>query len=533
MRQTLFILGILLLLLNACSQVVPPTGGKKDTLAPELVKSIPLQKQTNYTGKIIDLSFNEDVRLDNPAQKILITPQPDEIFKVRSRPDGFRLIFDKPLQPNTTYTFNFTDAVKDINENNPAMNLKLVFSTGSVLDSLRVGGKVVDLRTGQPLLNSLVGLYIPNDTLTPIKNKPYYFTRTDSSGNFSVENIRSGQYRVFAFDDKNLNVLYNPGVERIAFLKDSLVVNQNVDTLALALFPYYNTPPRVSRSEQRANTYTLVFDRGIRNIGVRFNQAADSLPSYQRSPNELTFFNSRSITDTVRVQLTATDSLNNTATLNQTIRFRQAARRETPEALTITTIPANSDDVDRNLELMLQFNKPISRINADSLQLLSDSLSREVLTEHNLRWENNRTRLVVTKAIAARRAVRLNLGKGAFISVLGDSTAAARLRFGIRNEENYGTLSGTLKTSASQFIIELLDEAYKVVRTLPNQRTYRFLGIKPGKYRLRVIIDINGNGRWDSGDLAKRQQPEPIYYYSGLIPVRQNFELNGIDLEAP
>ncbi|WP_266369291.1 Ig-like domain-containing domain [Tellurirhabdus rosea] len=513
-----------LFFLDSCSQVVPPVGGKKDTLAPVLTESLPINRQKNFKGQIIELTFNEDIRLDNPNQKIIITPQPDEIFRVKARPNSFRILFEKPLKDSTTYTLNFTDAVKDVNEGNPALNLKLVFSTGNLIDSLRVRGNVVDLQTGLPVLNTLVGLYIPSDTLTPTRIKPYFFTRTDTSGNFNLENIRSGTYRVFAFDDKNLNLLYNPGVERVAFLRDSLVVNRNVDTLKFELFPYYNTPPRVSRTEQRASSYTLVFDRGLTDYRTQFANPADSLPSFLRTPSELTFFNTSSSTDTIRVQINALDSLGNTATLNQGIRFRQASRQEKPVALEARVQPGTGDDIERNAKFVIQFSKPVARTTPDSIRLFTDSLTLVPLAAENFVWSNSRTQLTITKSTPARQSIRFMLGKGAFISIQNDSTAAARYQYALRNPENYGVLFGQINTTEPKFIVELLNENFKVVDRQFNTPTYRFTYVKPGKYRLRVILDKNGNGKWDSGNLPERQLPEPIIHYPTVIPLKQNFE---------
>ncbi|MGV3559645.1 MAG: Ig-like domain-containing domain [Larkinella arboricola] len=534
MKQALFLFAIIAVFLNSCSQYAAPIGGKKDTLAPVLVKSTPINKQKNFNDKTIEVVFNEYIRVDNPNQKILITPEPEVPFKPRIKPNGLRLVFDKPFKENTTYTFNFTDAIKDATENNPALNLKLVFSTGNAIDSLRVGGKVTDIQTGQPVLNTLVGLYIPSDTLTPTKIKPYYFTRTDTSGIFLLENVRDGRYKVFAFDDKNLNLILNPGVEKVSFLPGDLDLKADNDTLNFQLFSFYNTPPRSVRTQQLVNTYTFVFDRGIENYTVRFDNPEDSIPSFFRTPTELTFFNAKATTDTVRLQITVTDSLKNKAELTQKFKFRTPTRRETRDALTLTAVPADNGDVDRQVKVELQFSKPIKSITTDSLQLFSDSTNQVPLSAEDYHWENNQTRFILTKTTTAGRSLALRLGKGAFISALNDSTAATELNYFIRDPEKYGILVGKVNTTAKQFIVELLDEEFKPINKQINNPNYRFVNIKPGRYRLRVIIDENGNGRWDSGNPLENRMPEPIYFFTrnkGIIPIKANFDINE-DIDA-
>lgn len=532
MKQTASLLSLLILFISSCSQYVPPIGGKKDTLAPELVRSTPANLSKNFRGRVIELYFNETIRVDNPVQKILITPEAGSPFVPRIRPNSLRLVFDKPLRDSTTYTFSFADAIRDASENNPASNLKLVFSTGPVLDSLRVGGKVIDLLTGEPVLNAVVGLYNPVDSLLPTKTKPFYFSRTDSSGNYSIENLRQGNYRLYAFDDRNQNLIYNAGVEKIAFLKQDISVEKNVDTVNVALFPYYATPPRVIRNEQRASTYTLIFDRGLQDYSVSFPNAKDSVPSLLRTPAELTFFNVASTLDTIKTQLSVRDSLDNRADIKQNIRFRQRARRETETPLEITTRPTRTEGVDRNATLLFRFNKPIKEINRDSLQLFSDSLKTELLADTALRFNAQRTELRLSRRVSARQSIRVKLGKGAFVSILGDSSKAVLLTYPIRQADNFGVVLGTVNTKAEKFIIELIDEKYLVVDRKLNQKNYRFDFVTPGKYRLRVIIDSNGNGKWDGGDLTNRRLPEPVYHYGTEIRVKQNFEIGGTDVNA-
>lgn len=529
MKQALFLFGIILVFLNACSQYAAPIGGKKDTLAPVLVKSTPINKQKNFKGKEIEIFFNEYIRVENPNQKILITPEPETPFKARIKPTSLRLVYEKPFKDSTTYTFNFTDTVKDVTENNPALSLKLVFSTGSTIDSLRVGGKITDIQTGQPTLNTLVGLYIPNDTLTPTKTKPYYFTRTDTSGVFLLENVKDGRYKVFAFDDKNLNLILNPGPEKAAFLKGELDLKADVDTLKFELFSFYNTPPRSVRTQQMVSTYTYVFDRGIENYTVHFNNPEDSIPSTFKSPTELTFYNAKATTDTIRVQITVTDSLKNKTELTQKFKFRTPTRRENPDPVTFTALPADNGDVDRKMEVALEFSKPIKQITTDSLRVFSDSTTQVPISQDDYRWEDNRTRFVLTKPTTAQNNVIIRLGRGAFISVLNDSTARTELNYSIRDPEKYGVLTGQINTTATQFIVELLDENFKLVDKQINNPSYRFVNIKPGRYRLRVIIDENGNGRWDSGHVIENRLPEPIYFYTknkGIILIKANFDIN-------
>jgi len=59
--------------------------------------------------------------------------------------------------------------------------------------------------------------------------------------------------------------------------------------------------------------------------------------------------------------------------------------------------------------------------------------------------------------------------------------------------------------------------------------------LKPDKYRIRVIMDTNQNGKWDTGYLADNLQPEKVLYFPKIIKVRSNFEIQeslAIDYDA-
>ncbi len=234
------------LLLLSCSQPISPTGGKRDTIPPKLVKSTPTNKQTNYKSKTVDLEFDEYVVAENLQQKLLITPDPGE-YDSKLRPNGLRITFKKSLDSAKTYSLSFGDAIKDFSEKNPAQNLRIVFSTGQYIDSASVRGEVKDLLTNKPLLDVLVGMYPNSDTLNIEKVKPSYFTRSDSSGKFSIENIKSNTYQLIAFDDKNRSMTYNPKAERIAYLRDSTTLKDStqISGVSLKVFMANNTPAKV------------------------------------------------------------------------------------------------------------------------------------------------------------------------------------------------------------------------------------------------------------------------------------------------
>ena len=161
--------------LGSCANVSNPTGGPRDTIPPLLVESDPVHKSVNFQGDRVRLEFQERIVLENLNNNLIITPALDEEFKVKEGKYGMSIILTEKLKDSTTYTFNFTEAVKDLTEGNTAENLVIALSTGDYLDSLMVLGKVEDLLTKTPIAKCIVALYEINDTLDIFTGTPKVF----------------------------------------------------------------------------------------------------------------------------------------------------------------------------------------------------------------------------------------------------------------------------------------------------------------------------------------------------------------------
>lgn len=204
------ILTVMLLLLGvSCANQVAPTGGPKDVTPPKVLGSYPLNKSTNFKESKVRILFDEYVVLDNPAQQVVISPPmvPFPSFKIKGK--ELVIEFEDSLRSNTTYTINITAAVKDLTESNVLPDFQYVFSTGDYLDSFIVTGRVVEAEKGELIEGVLVMLYNVLEDSVVYKEKPYYFGRTNKDGSFLIENIKGGQYKVFAVKDENFNLKYD------------------------------------------------------------------------------------------------------------------------------------------------------------------------------------------------------------------------------------------------------------------------------------------------------------------------------------
>ncbi|MEA5457750.1 Ig-like domain-containing domain [Arcicella sp. LKC2W] len=522
-------------MLLSCAQIVAPTGGKKDTLAPVLVKVFPLNQSKNFNGKQIELQFDEYVSVDNILQQLSITPNLEGTYETKVLPKGAKLTFDKPFKTNTTYSFNFRNTFKDMNERNPAKNIRLVFSTGNIIDSLKVSGKVINPLDKKPMMDISVGLYVFSDTLNPKKIKPYYFMKTDSSGKFEIENIAAGKYRIFAITDNNSNLLYDEAKEIIGFVKDTIDLKNNVDNLEIKMAKMDRIPTKVLKTRNTANYYLIEYNRGIKNLKINFADKKDSMVYQQIDHRNIRIFNSiNNSIDTIRVKISVTDSLDRVFTHDQKVKFKVKSKKDEgiKEEFSMKIKPANNEDIDlKEVGYTFTFTKPIKSFDLNKLEFENDTIVKVPISEKNLLWNKEKTEMkILVDAKKPKEFVRMRMQKGAFISVENDSTNNALLNHPIRDVENYGTIAGEIKNPQKKgFIIQLLDEKYEVIQKLDNIAKYEFSFVKAGIYYVRLIVDENRNARWDSGDLEKNILPEETQITKDKIKLKQNFELTGYD----
>ena len=525
---------IFLLILTECAQQVPPTGGPKDITPPKLTLTQPNNKALNFKGKSMELFFDEYVIVDNIQQKLIITPEIENPYTYKLKGESVVLNFKKPFPDSTTFTLNFGDAIKDFSEKLPVKNLKLVFSTGPVIDSAQLQGKVINLLTNKPVFDALVGLYKLNDTLNPEKQKPYYFSRTDSSGHFSIENVQLQPYKLIAIDDKNRNLLYNAKDERIAYVEQPVTPTVHDTTgYTLHLFASDLTIPRIQRTTPKVNNYTVLFNKNMDTIRVSFPKG-DSLAYVIDQPNALKFFSNPNASDTTLALITATDSLGQTFQNEQKIAFLPKRGKERQkEPLVLRTTPEKNEPISKSYTYTLSFNKPISKLDPEKIQFVKDSTSKLPLTEYKYTWNTYHNELQIVGIAPSTDSLKLTIEKNAIFSIENDTLPATSIRHPFFNEDNYGIVRGKVLADTSlSYFIELLDRDYKVQQTSYTS-PFTFKRIPPGEYYMRLIIDKNRNKRWDTGNYPKKLQPEPIIFFPEKLTVKSNFEYEDNNFTIP
>jgi len=219
-----------------CAQVGSPTGGPRDEDPPRVLESDPPNYSLRFEAKKIQITFDEYIVLDNVNQELVVSPPMEEKPEVKLRKRTLIIQFQEDLKENTTYTFNFGNAIKDLHEGNKLQNFEYVFSTGDVLDSMSVKGTLKYAETLEKPEDPIsIMLYTDLRDSVPLTDIPLYVGRSDDSGVFSVNNLRPDTYKVFALKDGNNNFLFDLPSEEIAFLDTSLTLNIDFVRQALGI----------------------------------------------------------------------------------------------------------------------------------------------------------------------------------------------------------------------------------------------------------------------------------------------------------
>jgi len=238
--------------------MIPPTGGDRDSLPPLLLKVIPADSSRNFDKKTISFTFDEfieDVQQQNPFTKIMVSPTPINQPEVKSRLNIMTLTLKDTLEPNTTYKIDFGDVIKDVNEQNILYNFSYIFSTGAVLDSLELTGKVVLAETGGIDTTLIVMLHRNPDDSSVAKEKPRYISKLDGKGNFRFQYLPAGTFYLYALKDDNGTRRYSDK-SLFAFADSAIVLKPNTTPVTLYAF--------IENKEQPPAAPTISFTGGNR-----------------------------------------------------------------------------------------------------------------------------------------------------------------------------------------------------------------------------------------------------------------------------
>ncbi|CAG2533391.1 Ig-like domain-containing protein [Maribacter dokdonensis] len=517
---------IIILVSYQCAQRGNPTGGPKDITAPELTRAEPPNMTTNFKGQKIRLYFNELVKLKDIQKQLIISPplkNSPVLSPIGNANKYVEITIKDTLAPNTTYTLNFGQGIVDNNEENPKSFFTYVFSTGDYIDSLELKGVVKDAFNKKPDDFISVMLYKIDTSYTDstiYKRPPNYITNTlDSAIIFKLNNLKEGKYALFGVKDAANNNLFDQKTDKIAFVKDT--INLPTDSIyLLTLFkeiPDYSVavPTMEASNKISFGYYGEGSDISINTL-TEIPDTVKTIITKERDKDTLNFWFTPYEMDSLIFTLT-----NEKLKVRDT--FKVKSRKVAFDSLKISMSQNGNIEFDKPISLLS--NTPLIRFDSTKIKLM-DKDSIEIAV--NVKLDSLRNLLNFDFKIDPDQNYRMELIPGAVTDFFETTNDSVAFSFKTKSLADYGNLTLNLNGNSIVYpiIVQLTNEKGELQREIyaTEPQVYTFDNLNPGKYQARVIFDLNGNGKWDTGNLLKKIQPEKISYYPALIELRANWE---------
>ncbi|WP_408041903.1 Ig-like domain-containing protein [Tenacibaculum litopenaei] len=508
-------------IISSCARVGRPEGGPKDETAPIMVTANPPYETLEFKEKNIRIYFDEYITLKELTKQLVVSPPVKTPLIITPQGTPSKYISIKimdTLKENTTYTINFGNAIRDNNEGNTLESFKYVFSTGTYIDSLKVKGAVKPAFRQKKFSNIGVLLYRYdrdfNDSIV-YKKKPDYVSNTLDSTDFEFSNIREGKYLMIALKDKGNDYKFNPKVDQIGFLSDTLHLPQDsILAKEIVLFtekqPFkLKRPKELFKGKIRFGFQGNKADFKARLLSqvpadfkaiAAFDEKRDTL-NYWYTPNvkdSLQFaIEHRDFTDTVTVRLRKKkiDSLRVTSKIKRILNLKDT--------------------------LILEANNPIVAIDTSKISLVD----RDTLPVKYSIAQLRHTKLAVLFDKKPSNEYSFQMLPDALEDIYTCKTDTIKYQFGTLEPEDYGTIIFNVSNANNhQLLVELIDGDEVIdQRVINSTKTVNYTLLEPKDYLIRVIVDDNKNGRWDTGNYLKRQQPERVEYFQKILKLRANW----------
>lgn len=571
--QHAFIIFAVIIFIYACANKAQgPTGGPKDKTPPHVLRSFPTNGSLSFNKKQIEIDFDKIVTIEKVTDNVIISPPQLKPPDVKSLGKKVIVKFNENLVDSTTYSINFGNAITDVNEKNVIKNYLFSFSTGSSIDTLKISGTVINAEDLNPLAGILVGIYKEvSDSV--FSHKPFLrIGKTDENGHFSIDNVKKGNYKVFALGDSNHDYTFQPG-EGLAMCdsmvaptfrmeemkdtvwKDSTTVDSILtymgtrflpDDLALRYFKENNKRQYFVKYERKEPfVFSLFFNTSQAKLPelkpLNFNWDGKYLLQKNKGMDSLTYWLKDSVVwknDTLKMAMTylKTDSLFQlkpvTDTINVTMHKARINARAKTKKTTVIKIPPlkSTNNMASTFEIYepirLNFESPLSKIDLSKIKLFQkvDTTFKQI----PFKWrqvDSTSMAYTVDHKWIAEKSYELEIDSAAFTSIYQRISTKLKTEFKIRSLDEYSSVKLLLAPFNPKAMLQVLDTKDDVLSTKPaSEKGTVFEYLRPGDYYVRMFVDDNGNGKWDTGDLSKRLQPEEVYYYPKKLTLMANWE---------
>ena len=580
-------------LAQRCANAVAPTGGPQDTTPPVVIEAVPENHSINFTGKKIEITFDEYISLENANQNVMISPPLSEKPDIKLKNKTVIVKFKESLTPNTTYTINFGSSIKDLHEGNAFKDYIYSFSTGDHIDTLRIAGKLLNAEDKKPVENVYVSLYdADRDNLDslPLSTIPNYITKTDKEGNFRLDGLADKNYLVFALKDANSNLYFDLPNEEVAFLDtlvhasypwtapkpqpldstmiDSLAMQVDsiaMDTIAKQLDSVAIETKETKMYDQNALNLTLymfaevdstqvllekkLIEEGLLRFVFRHPAKDAVVMTHEMLPDTFNLVTMHSadydtvwwyftpnVKDSLWVQVKVDTIINDSS--RYSLKFKEAGgnrrRKSEPKKLNVSNNLIGRGSLIPGQDLILKFSEPIveyqmhdSAIFKCDTSVYYGKLAFEPVDEQGTKYR-------LTTPFSTDSSYSFEISDSVFFGIRGRTNEPIKADFHVLKDDEYGNIYITIvpPKGMKQVIVQLTNENGKILKQeiITKKEEVMFEYLMPAKYKLRAILDADGNGKWSTGNYHWHRLPETVIDYKDALEIKAGWD---IDLDEP
>lgn len=529
---------ICILFLSSCAHIVTPTGGPKDINPPQVLNAEPENYSINFNSSEIAIAFDEYLQLKDLNNQLIISPPLKEAPEIAIKKKSIQINFSEDLKENTTYTVNFGSSIADITENNVLENFQYVFSTTSYTDSLYVKGKATlahDLSAEKGIFVMLYKDSLINDSL-PYKTRPAYVTKTDAHGNFKINNVASGIYKIIALKDVNSNYLFDQPNESIGFLNNSIELPKD-STIELFLFQEASAKQYLVKAyAAQAEKIVFIFNKPVQDLFIDLlnfpgsGKRAWELKEFSNNRDTIYYWYTDIPLDTLRILIKDNEQFVDTVNItlfnkDQDPRKLRGRSSDTP-ALNIQSNIKQGVPFDLVSPIQLTLSHPIKFYDLKKTLLTEED---SIITNYKIEFKDTALRkFEIYYPWKENKTYELLIPEKTFTDIFDLSNDTVRISFKTKSLDDYGSILIKLgmPDKDHNYILQLQNEKGETIKEdIVKETTINFNYLRPAKYKLKMIYDRNNNLKWDTGNYLKKFQPEKVSYYSELLNVRANWDI--------
>jgi len=540
--------------LMGCAQMSPLTGGYKDTIPPNLIASIPPENSTNVNPNQFYFAFDELIDASKLQESIIISPFYAGKKEVKYKKNEVLISFDTLFDDNTTYIINFAGGISDVTEGNDLSNAKLIFSTGEYIDSASISGVIYNPNENKRVEGALVGLYQDVDSLDLFHKKPIYFTFSDESGKYEINNVKPDKYTIYAFLDENKSFIAEFKNEAFGFYENTVEVNNKTRKIKLNLNKEDLSELRLIRNRSRGNVYEIIYSKKLEKIRL----VEDLNLKYSLNDNKkIIIYKNPMVSDSLLVIIEAFDLSGNTSKDSIYVTFND--ENEYKEEFNYTFNSYFKKELEDTINFSINLNKPVLnrdlnyRFVLDTIKIpdslyffklskesnsfeglfkLNQNISSLFLDNHQNIYSKNLNNDSLINLLNRyyqginRNKISFMIEKGEVFSIDGDTLDRIKQDFTFNGLDFYGQINGTVFDTLGRknLVTELISIDFKrVYKNRDVNPKFKFINIPPGKYYLRIYNDINNNNMVDVGSILYKNPGEEIIYNENEIEIRSNW----------